>query len=164
MALGLLLAAFAGAMVALQTIFNNRTDVHMGSWATTTWVLGMGFLASLVCSLIFEGGRTFNLQHMQPWYWFSGLIGVGVVICLVLGVKILGPTFSVSITLTAQLGFALLFDSMGWLGLEKVPMNWKQLAGVAVIIGGIYVFKFGGKKKQEEVQQPSSALKKSLQQ
>ncbi|NGZ74735.1 DMT family transporter [Saccharibacillus alkalitolerans] len=158
MAFGLLLAAFAGAMVALQTIFNNRTDIHMGSWATTTWVLGMGFLASLACSLIFEGGRTFQLQHMQPWYWFSGMIGVGVVICLVLGVKILGPTFSVSVTLTAQLGFALLFDSMGWLGLEKVDFDWKQIAGVAVLIGGIYVFKFGGKKKTEASERSASPL------
>lgn len=155
---GLLLAAFAGAMVALQTIFNNRTDVHMGSWATTTWVLGMGFIASLACSLIFEGKRTFDLGGMEPWFWFSGLIGVGVVICLVLGVKILGPTFSVSVTLTAQLGFALLFDSFGWLGLEKMPFDWKQLAGVAVIMAGIYVFKFGGKKKAETPKPTSSAI------
>lgn len=157
MLVGLLLAAFAGMMVALQTIFNNRTDVHMGSWATTTWVLFMGFVASLACSLIFEGSRTFNLQNMQPWYWFSGLIGVGVVICLVLGIKILGPTFSVSVTLTAQLGFALLFDSLGWLGLEKVAFDWKQLAGVIVIVAGIYVFKFGGKKKSAEATQSASA-------
>ncbi len=159
---GLLLAAFAGAMVALQTIFNNRTDVHMGSWATTTWVLGMGFIASLACSLIFEGKRTFDLGGMEPWFWFSGLIGVGVVICLVLGVKILGPTFSVSVTLTAQLGFALLFDSFGWLGLEKMPFDWKQLAGVAVIMAGIYVFKFGGKKKTETPKQTSSTIGETL--
>ncbi|WP_172193658.1 DMT family transporter [Saccharibacillus qingshengii] len=159
MGFGLVLAAFAGAMVALQTIFNNRTDVHMGSWATTTWVLGMGFIASLACSLIFEGGRTFDLHNMKLWYAFSGLIGVGVVICLVLGVKILGPTFSVSVTLTSQLGFALLFDSMGWLGLEKVSFDWKQLAGVVIIVAGIYVFKFGGKKKTEPPELQASAFK-----
>ncbi|MDO3412299.1 DMT family transporter [Saccharibacillus sp. CPCC 101409] len=157
MVTGLMLAAFAGVMVALQTIFNNRTDVHMGSWATTTWVLFMGFVASLACSLIFEGSRTFALANMQPWYWFSGLIGVGVVICLVLGVKILGPTFSVSVVLTAQLSFALLFDSLGWLGLEKMPLDWKQIAGVLVIIAGIYIFKFGGKKKAVEIVEAEAA-------
>ncbi len=25
------------------------------------------------------------VEHMQPWYWFSGMIGVGVVVCLVQG-------------------------------------------------------------------------------
>lgn len=144
MILGLLLALVAGSLVSIQNIFNNRVNEHSGSWATTTLVLGLGFIASLMMSLLVEGKNTFSiLQEMQPWYWFSGLIGVGVVICLVQGTKILGPTFAISIVMTSQLGFALLWDSLGWLGLVKVAFTMNQLLGVLIIIGGIIVFKKG---------------------
>ncbi|WP_433942907.1 DMT family transporter [Paenibacillus sp. SN-8-1] len=157
MLLGLILALFAGSLVSLQNIFNSKVNERAGSWATTTLVLGMGFAASLIISLILEGKRTFALQSMQPWYWISGMIGVGVVICLVQGVRLLGPTFAISIVMTSQLGFALLWDSLGWLGLEKVPFTWNQLIGALVIVGGLLVFKFGGKSAtKQRVEEHSS--------
>ncbi|OAB39542.1 DMT family transporter [Paenibacillus glacialis] len=151
MILGLILAVIAGALVGVQNIFNSKVNERAGSWATTTLVLGMGFLASLLIGLIFEGKHMFSLDNMQPWYWFSGLIGVGVVICMVQGMKLLGPTYAISIVLTAQLGFALLWDSLGWLGLEKVPFSFTKLIGVLVIVGGICAFKLGGGRETEKV-------------
>ncbi|MEC0093497.1 hypothetical protein PMSD_26445 [Paenibacillus macquariensis subsp. defensor] len=150
MMLGLVLAVIAGALVSLQNIFNSKVNERAGSWATTTLVLGMGFLASLTFGLIFEGKDMFNLHNMQPWYWFCGLIGVGVVICMVQGMKLLSPTYAIAIVLTSQLGFALLWDSLGWLGLEKVPFTFSKLIGVLVIVGGIYVFKLGGAREKQE--------------
>ncbi|WIM41436.1 DMT family transporter [Paenibacillus sp. PK4536] len=147
MLFGILLAAIAGALVSMQTVFNNKVNEQTGSWTTTMLVLFMGFVASLLASLIFEGKNTFTLQHVQLWYWFSGMIGVGVVFCLVQGMRRLGPTYAISIVLTAQLGTALLWDSLGWLGLEKIPFTPAKLIGVLVIIGGILVFKFGGRKE-----------------
>jgi transporter family-2 protein len=113
MILGLLLALIAGSLVSLQNIFNSKVNERAGSWATTALVLGLGFLASLTIGLIFEGKHLCTLQNMKPWYWISGLIGVGVVICLVQGIRRLGPTYAISIVLTSQLGFALLWDSLG---------------------------------------------------
>ncbi|MBB6024134.1 transporter family-2 protein [Paenibacillus sp. JGP012] len=145
---GVLLALLAGSLVSLQTIFNSKVNERTGSWSTTTLVLFTGFIASFLISMLVEGKNTFSLQHMQPWYWLSGAIGVGVVFCLVQGMKLLGPTYAISIVLTSQLSFALLFDSMGWLGLEPIPFSWNQLLGVLVIVGGIVLFKFGGLKKE----------------
>lgn len=156
MILGLLLSLIAGSLLSLQNIFNSKVNERAGSWATTTVVLGMGFLASLTIGLIFEGNQLFILQNMKPWYWFSGLLGVGVVICLVQGIKLLGPTYAISFVLTSQLGFALLWDSLGWLGLDKVPFTFKQLIGVLIISGGIIVFKLGGRRERRRT---SSVIK-----
>ncbi|GED72366.1 hypothetical protein BRE01_60680 [Brevibacillus reuszeri] len=141
---GLLLALMAGSLVSLQNIFNTKVNEHAGTWTTTTIVLGMGFLASFTIGLLIEGGHLFSISRMQPWYWFSGVIGVGVVISLVQGIRLLGPTYAISIVLTSQLVFALLWDSLGWFGLEQVPFTLKQLAGVLVIVAGVIVFKIGG--------------------
>ncbi|MBW4080690.1 DMT family transporter [Paenibacillus sp. S150] len=161
MLIGLVLALIAGSLVSLQNIFNSKVNEHTGSWSTTTLVLGMGFIASLTMGLIMEGGNMFTLQHMQPWYWFSGMIGVGVVICLVHATRLLGPTYAISIVLTSQLGFALLWDSMGWLGLTRVPFSFNQLIGVLVIVVGILVFKLGGAREPKQdtgTGQPKQAL------
>ncbi len=150
MVIGLLLALMAGSLIGLQNIFNSRVNERAGTWATTTLVLGLGFLASMTIGYLFEGKQLFALQTMQTWYWFSGLIGVGVVVCMVQGIKRLGPMYAVSIVLTSQLAFALLWDSLGWLGLTKVPFTFKQLIGVLVIVGGILVFKLGGGRQARQ--------------
>ncbi|MDF2856726.1 MAG: rane protein [Neobacillus sp.] len=157
MIVGLLFAIFGGALVGLQNIFNSKVNERAGSWATTSLVLGMGFLASLTMGLLFEGGQLFNLQNMKTWYWFSGILGVGVVGCLVQGIKLLGPTYAIAIALTSQLVFALLGDTFGWLGLVRVPFTFSQLVGVLIIVGGIIIFKFGGSRESQK-----SAAKISL--
>ncbi|WP_138493706.1 DMT family transporter [Paenibacillus pinistramenti] len=142
---GIVLALIAGALVSLQNIFNNKVNQHVSSWATTSLVLGMGFAASLGIGLLFEGKQMFHLTHMQSWYWISGMIGVGVVISLVQALRHLSPTYAISIVMTSQLGFACLWDSLGWLGLQKVPFKLSQLLGVLLIVAGIVVFKAGGR-------------------
>lgn len=159
MFLGLFFAVLAGLLVGLQNIFNAKVNERAGTWATTALVLGLGFLASMTLGLVFEGSGLFILDNMKTWHWFSGLIGVGVVVCLVQGTRLLGPTYAIAIVLTSQLGFALLWDSLGWFGLEKIPFTFQQLVGVLVIAGGVIVFKFSGTKEKKEVEKVPKSLK-----
>ncbi|QFF97626.1 DMT family transporter [Psychrobacillus glaciei] len=146
MFVGLVIALIGGFFLSLQNIFNTKVNEKTGSWTATTLILGMGFFASLLIGFIIEGERMWMLDNMKNWYWFSGIIGVGVVICVIQSIKLLGPTYAIAIVLTSQLCFALLWDSLGWLGLEKIPFTFQQLLGVLIIIGGIILFKLGGKE------------------
>ncbi|MDQ0481119.1 DMT family transporter [Guptibacillus hwajinpoensis] len=147
MIIGIIMAAVAGAFVSLQNVFNSKVNERAGSWITTTLVLGLGFLASFMIGLLVEGKHLFMLDEMKPWYWFSGVIGVGVVVCLVQSIKRLGPTFAISIVMASQLGFAIVSDSLGLLGLKQVPFTGKQFLAVIVIVTGMLVFKMSGKKE-----------------
>jgi bacterial/archaeal transporter family-2 protein len=142
MVIGIIFAVVAGIFISVQNIFNSKVSEHAGPWETAILVLGLGALASFIIGLFVEGTNIFVLENMELWYWFSGLFGIGIITCIVLCIRLLGPTFAIAIVLTSELGFALLFDSFGWLGLEKVPFSWNQLFGVLVIVSGIYVFKF----------------------
>ncbi|GAA0375613.1 DMT family transporter [Paenibacillus motobuensis] len=144
---GLVLALLAGSLVGIQNVFNNKVNEGVGTWTTTAIVLAMGFMASFCIGLAIEGRQMFDLSNMKTWFWFSGVIGVGVVLSVVQGVKRLGPTYAISIVMASQIGFALVFDSLGLLGLNKVPFTGKQAIGVLVIVGGIIVFKTGGKRR-----------------
>ncbi|MNI25999.1 hypothetical protein D3C76_882200 [compost metagenome] len=143
MIFGIMLALIAGSLVSLQNIFNSKVNEYTGSWSTTTLVLGMGFVASFIIGLLVEGTHLFALQNLQIWHMVSGLTGVGVVLCLVQGMKWLNPTYAIAIVLTSQLVTALMWDSFGWLGVEEVPFTVNKLIGVIVIVGGILVFKIG---------------------
>ncbi|WP_442600242.1 DMT family transporter [Neobacillus sp. D3-1R] len=152
MILGLFFAIVAGLMVSLQSIFNSKVNEQIGTWTTTAIVLGLGALASFTIGLFLEGKHLFILENMKVWYWFSGIIGIGVVSCLVQSIRLLGPTFATSITLSSQLGFALILDSLGWFGLHKVPFTFKDLIGVFIIIAGILVFKLSDLNTREKLQ------------
>jgi bacterial/archaeal transporter family-2 protein len=160
MVIGLLCAIMAGTLVSLQNIFNSKVNEKAGSWMTTTLVLGLGFLASFILGLFFEGGQLFDLEQMKWWYWFSGLLGIGVITGIVQGIRYLGPTFAISIVLTSQLGFAVILDSIGWMGLEKVPFTLKQFMGVLLILGGVIVFKWSEGRKNEAIDLPAGTVKK----
>ncbi|WP_257347187.1 DMT family transporter [Pseudalkalibacillus decolorationis] len=150
MVMGILLAASAGAAISLQTVFNNKVNEKTGNWTTTVIALGMGFVFSLMVSLLVGGLSSFQLNQLETWYWFGGIIGVGVVFCLVQAIKRLGPTFTISIVLTAQLSTAFFWDSMGWLGLEQIPYSFNKLAGIIIIIGGVLVFKYKSPGSENE--------------
>ena len=141
MIVGILMALAAGTLVSLQNLFNNKVGAAVSSQTTTALVLGMGFSASLAMGLLFDGGGLFAVKPMETWFWFSGLLGIGVVFCMVNGMKLLGPSVAVSIAMTSQLLCALWWDSVGWFGLEKVPFTWLKAIGIAFLIGGLLLIK-----------------------
>ena len=145
MTLGIVLALFGGMMVCIQNTFNAKVKERVGAWATTTLVLGLGFLASLTIGLLVEGGGLFSMSGMEPWFWFSGIIGVGVVLCVTQGVRQLGPSYAISIVMVSQILFALLWDTLGWFGLDQVAFTWTKAVGVVLIGGGVLLFQLGGK-------------------
>lgn len=146
MALGMMLAVAGGMLVCVQNTFNANVKQRVGAWATTTLVLALGFLASLFIGLISEGSALFNLRDMETWYWFSGIIGVGVVMSVTQSVQQLGPSYAISIVMVSQILFALLWDTLGWFGLEAILFTWKTALGIVLIVGGVLLFQLSGKK------------------
>lgn len=148
MALGIFLAIIGGAFVCLQNTFNANVKKRVSVWTTTALVLFLGFAASLAAGLIFEGTGLFSFQA-EPWFWFSGIVGVGVVACVTQGVQILGPSRAISLVMVSQIFFGLMWDTLGWFGLEQVPFTWQSLLGVLMISGGVLLFQLGPKLEQK---------------
>lgn len=146
MAIGITLAVLGGMLVCIQNTFNANVKQKVGAWATTTLVLGLGFLASLLLGLVNEGVGLFQVASMETWYWFSGMIGVGVVMSVTQGVQQLGPSYAISIVMVSQILFALLWDTLGWFGLTAVPFTGKTVLGILMIVSGVLLFQLGGKR------------------
>ncbi|WP_214808752.1 DMT family transporter [Exiguobacterium sp. s102] len=141
MGLGMFCAITAGMMISLQTVLNARMSHAFGAWATTTLVFFVGFIGSLFALLVFRGGTFSNIQTVEPLYLFGGLVGVGVVFCVMRGIQLLGPSIAISVVLISQLSFALCVDLFGWFGLPKLELSLGQVAGLLVMLAGIFVLK-----------------------
>lgn len=145
MILGVFLALVAGAFIGLQNIFNRHLNEHVSSWAATTFVLLTGSIASFIFGLLLDGVNVFDISGLKVSYWFFGLVGVGIIYCMMQAMKRLGPTKAVLISIIAQLTFSLIFDVTGFLTLPQVNLKWEDIIGVVLIILGVLVFNF--KKK-----------------
>lgn len=144
MVIGIFLALIGGTLVCLQNTFNANVKKQVSVWTTTALVLGLGFAASFAIGIVVEGDSLFHFQA-EPWFWISGIVGIGVVTCITQGVGLLGPSRAISLVMVSQIFFSLAWDTLGWLGLEKVPFTWHSFFGVLLISGGVLLFQFGPK-------------------
>ncbi|WP_338779401.1 DMT family transporter [Metabacillus sp. FJAT-52054] len=140
--IGMILAAMAGLLISLQTVFNARVSSKAGAWLTTMGVLGLGLVSSLVPFFLIDGGNLFDIGDLNPFYLLSGLFGVGIVFSVMKGIQELGPAFSVSIVIVVQLTLALIIDSFGLFEATVIPFSLNKLAGILIMMAGIVVYKW----------------------
>jgi len=146
---GILFAILAGIFISLQTVFNTRVSEKVGSWATTTLVLGLGFLTSLPFFIVLDDTSLLSIGNGNKLYLFGGVLGVVLVYSIMKGISILGPAYSISIVLVSQISLAVLIDTFGWFGFEKIPLTASKLLGLALMVLGIFVFKLNQKSNKE---------------
>lgn len=140
MIVGIICSAVAGAFISVQAVVNAKMNVYLGAWATTVLVFIVGLLGSLVPLVLF-GGNLQGLFDISPIYALGGLLGVGVVFCVMRSIQLLGPTLSVSIILVSQLIWALGVDLSGAFGMPQLSLSPGQVIGLMVLLLGVIVFK-----------------------
>jgi transporter family-2 protein len=105
------------------------------------------FTALLVCLIAwFVTGRQTGfsgLAHVKPPYLLlGGVMGAFITYTVILGMEQLGPAKSVLFIIAAQSIVAYLVELFGWFGTKKADFDWLKLAGIAVFLTGIVLFKW----------------------
>ena len=73
---------------------------------------------------------------------FLAVMGAFITYTVILGMNQLGPAKAVLFIIAAQLIAAYIVELFGWFGTQKIGFDWLKLAGVAIFITGIVVFKW----------------------
>ncbi|MBN8234879.1 DMT family transporter [Halobacillus kuroshimensis] len=147
---GIVLAVAAGILISLQNVFNARVSEKTGPWATTTLVLGLGLVCSLPVFYAVERESLFTFGNVNPIYLFGGVFGVGIVFFLMQGVTLIGPAYAISIALISQIVLAFIINTGGWFGFAASDLSWQKLLGIALLIGGVLVYKLEKKPEVSE--------------
>ena len=72
----------------------------------------------------------------------GGAIGAFITYTVIRSMEMLGPARAVMLIVVAQLLVAYVIELLGWFGVEKQPLEWRKVIGMAVAIVGIVVFKW----------------------
>ena len=140
--LGFLFSVIAGAAMSVQGVMNTRLQDKVGLWEANAWVQGSAFALSLLVMWLFGSGSVRAFAGVPVGYWFGGAIGLVITVTVMLAIKGLNATLAISTILIAQLLVAALIDGFGWMGQEKSPMGIRQYIALALMLGGVALFKW----------------------
>lgn len=142
--LGILFSILAGAAMSVQGVLDSRLSDKIGLYESNVLVQGVAFALSAVVLLFFGSGSLGEIRSVNKIYLLGGVIGVVITVTVMLAIKGLGPTVAVSVILISQLLVAALIDAFGWFGSERIAFGWQKYAGVALMAGGVLLFRWKG--------------------
>ena len=140
--LGVIMSIIAGAAMSVQGVMNTRLSEKVGLYGSNAFVQGTAFVLSVIAMLVM--GEHHNLKGLfdvNKLYLLGGVLGLVITVTVMIGIKDLSPTIAISTILISQLLVAALIDAFGLLGAEKVAYDWTKYLGLAMMIGGVLVFK-----------------------
>lgn len=138
---GIIFSIIAGMAMSIQGVMNTRLGEGIGNMEANAFVQGTAFALALAVLLFYRQGSFSELGSVNKLYWFGGVLGIVITLTVMLGIKSLGTTLAISIILISQLLVAALIDAFGLFGSEKLVFGWSKYLGLALMTGGMIVFK-----------------------
>ena len=139
--MSILWSVIAGAAMSLQGVINTRLSQKTGLFESNVFVQGTAFIFAVIVMLIFGKGDLTKITSVNPIYLTGGLLGIVITVTVMLGIGGLSPAVSISIILISQLTIAAIIDAFGILGTEKAAFGLTKYIGLALMIGGMLLFK-----------------------
>lgn len=134
-----ILAAFSGAMMALQGTLNSMLGKRVGPWPATFLVLSSATLLVFLV-LLFQTRKTPSAWFSAPWHLYLGGPLMVLIIFLVLWtIPKLGVAPATVAIVVAQVATALLIDHHGFFGVTRRPLAVSQAGGVLLLALGVYL-------------------------
>jgi len=141
MLLGIVLSIIVGMAMSVQGVMNTRLGEGIGNMEANAFVQGTAFALAMIVLLFWRQGSFSALGSVSRLYWLGGALGLVITLTVMLGIKSLGTTVAISIILMSQLLVAALIDAFGLMGSEKIAFGWNKFVGLAVMCGGMLLFK-----------------------
>ncbi|MBJ7427662.1 MAG: DMT family transporter [Bacteroidia bacterium] len=140
-----LLALLAGAFVPFQTGGNTILTKSLGSGFYASLVVFI--VAALTIAIVIMLQRqsiptTIQMQSAPLYSWFiGGVLGAAYIFLLIYLAPKLGIANVTGFVVAGQLITAIVFDHFGLLHFPVHPINWQRLAGIALLLSGLFLIK-----------------------
>ena len=139
---GILIALLSGACMSVQGVFNTEVTKQTSLWVSSAFVQFTALLVCLAAWAVTDRTAFSGLRDVEPGYMLlSGALGAVITITVILSMEALGPARAAMLIVIAQLAVAYLIELLGLFGVEKQPLEWRRVFGMAVSIAGIVIFK-----------------------
>ena len=141
--IGFFIALVSGALMSVQGVFNTQVTKSSSIWVASAFVQFTALIVCLAAWLFFFILSFGALLKVEPKYMLlGGAIGAFITYTVIRSMEMLGPAKAAMLIVVAQLIVAYVIELLGWFGVEKQPLEWRKVVGMAVAIVGIVVFKW----------------------
>ena len=134
----LLAAAVSGICMAVQGSINTATSKIVGLLEGTfiVHVIGLALVTVLLFVFRLGQGDLSKFSHI-PWYgYLGGAINVVIIYGVMYAMKGAGVVNATTAIIIGQVGMALLVDTCGLFGMEKVCFSYLKVLGVILLAVG----------------------------
>ena len=143
---GFLIALISGALMSVQGVFNTQVTKTTGMWVSNAWVQLSAFALCFVMWLIMGRDSVASIAKVEPKYvLLGGVIGAGITWTDIKSMEQLGPAKAALLLVVSQLIVAYLLELLGLFGVEKSPLDWKKVGGMALALIEVAIFQLAGK-------------------
>ncbi len=133
----IILMVAGGVAVAVQPSINARLAEKTGYLQAATISFAVGTLVLLLISLTTSQGSFRRISESDWWQLSGGLFGAFFVTMTIIGVPRIGTTAVLALTIVSQLVAGLLMDHYGLFGMRGIPLDFKRLVGVVLLLVGV---------------------------
>lgn len=141
--IGFFIALLSGALMSVQGVFNTQVTKTTGMWVGNAWVQLSAFAVCLVAWFITGRDSIATIAKVEPKYMLlGGVIGAGITWTVIKSMAALGPAKAALLIVIAQLIVAYLIELLGIFGVDKAPLDWRKIGGLALALIGIAIFQW----------------------
>lgn len=145
---GFLIALISGALMSVQGVFNTKVTETTGMWVSNAWVQFSAFALCFVVWLFTGRDSVTTIAKVEPKYvLLGGVIGAGITWTVIKSMEQLGPAKAALLIVISQLIVAYVIELLGMFGVEKEPLEWKKVGGMALALIGVAIFQMSGASK-----------------
>lgn len=129
---GFFIALLSGALMSVQGVFNTQVTKTTGMYVSNGWVQFSAFLVCLAVWFFMGRDSIGAIARVEPKYMLlGGVIGAGITWTVIKSMEQLGPAKAALLIVIAQLTVAYVIELFGMFGVEKEPLEWRKLGGLA---------------------------------
>ena len=141
----LCLPLIAGAFLPLQAGINGQLAKQVSSVLAAALIsFFVGTVALLVLMLIQRETPSLSaLKGLTWWHWSGGLLGAFFITTAAVAGPRSGARLVMALVLAGQLGMALALDHFGWAGFREAPISAGKIAGLVLILAGVFLIRRG---------------------
>ena len=141
--IGFFIALVSGALMSVQGGFNTQVTKTTGMWVSNGWVQLSAFAVCLVAWFIAGRDDVMTIAKVEPKYMLlGGVIGAGITWTVIKSMEQLGPAKAALLIVISQLIIAYVIELLGLFGVDKQPVDWRKIGGMALALIGVAIFQW----------------------
>jgi bacterial/archaeal transporter family-2 protein len=137
-ALAVVLALSAGLAGSVQAAVMGKLGERVGIFEALAFSTVVAIVVGWVTLIVVRQGvgDVASAARAPVWLWTGGALSAFIVLAITVGPPRIGVTATVAMVIAGNLVMATLIDRFGWLGNERIDLNWSRVLGLLLLVAG----------------------------